>query len=215
MQEATPLPCHGPGHRARVSWSTEKEGVERSETEQKKVKLLEFGERDMGDMQESLTPQFCQDSWGLSAHPVIPEVLSQHLKRQQPLGTNRLRQIRGETHLALNTAPEPEVPPWLGQESWRPLFLAQVFPLAPAAAGSQTLRSCQGSGGWLLGAGSTAAGPGTAPSAPTWNREKGMPILLRPGWPGSSPHCSGCGEEHRWAGSPTIPAMAPAMPHPC
>lgn len=138
----------------------------------------------MGDMQESLTAQFCQESWGLSAHP---EVLPQRLKPQLPLGTDRQRQSRGETHLALNTAPEPEVPPWLGQESWRPLFQAQVFPLAPAAAGSQTLGSGQGSGGWLLGAGSTAAGPGTAPSAPTWNSEKGMPILLRPA--GQGPRC--------------------------
>lgn len=101
-------------------------------------------------------------------------------------GTNRQRQSRGETHLTLNIAPEPEVPPWTGQESLRPLFQARFLPLAPAAVGSQTLRSGRGSGGWLLEAGSTAAGPGTVPSAPTWNTEKGILILLRPGWPGSS-----------------------------
>lgn len=132
-------------------------------------------------------------------------------------GTDRQRQSRGETHLTLNTAPEPEVPPWPGQAAPRPLFQARFLPLAPAAVGSQTLRSCRGSGGWLLEAGSTAAGPGTAPSAPTWNREEDTPSYsdladqgpLCHAWP----LCSRCGEEHRWAGLPTIPAT-PALPQP-
>lgn len=187
---------------------------------------LEFKERDTGDMQAPLTPQFCLDSWGFSVcrspWSQGPSLLLRHnpaseapATPQHQLGfgdsTNRQRQSRGKTHLTLNTAPEPEVPPWPDQESPRSQFQAQVFPLAPAAAGSQTLQSCRGSGGWLLGAGSTAAGPGIAPSAPTWNRGKGNPALLNP----SAIHlalarCSRCGKELTWAGPWLLPALPQA-----
>ena len=111
------------------------------------------------------------------------------------IGTNRQRQGRGETHLTLNTAPEPEVPPW---NSLRPLLQAPFSPRAPAAAGSETRQSCRGSGGWLLGAESTAAGPGAAPSAPAWNRGKAFPSHSDPA--GCGPLCHALG--------PTAPGVA-------
>lgn len=202
---------------------------------------LEFKERDTGDMQAPLTP-LCLDSWGFSVcrspWSQGPSLLPRHNPASEAPatpqyqlgfgdGTNRQRQSRGKTHLTLNTAPEPEVPPWPDQESPRSQFQAQVFPLAPAAAGSQTLQSCRGSGGWLLGAGSTAAGPGIAPSAPTWNRGKGSPALLNrlpftwPIAPGVVRNSCGlspgsflpCPRLAGW--TPVVPAMAPALPHPC
>lgn len=162
----------------------------------------------------SLCAEVCDPRGLASCHSI-----TQHGRPWPPLSTSclwrstkRQRQSRGKTHLTLNTVPVPEVHPWPNQEPPRPLLQAQCFPLVPAASGSQILRSCQGSGGWLLGVGSTAAGPGTAPSAPAWNRGKGVPTLVRPGWPGSSlpctwPHYSRCGEEHMWARLQLPPAL--------
>lgn len=129
-------------------------------------------------------------------------------------GTDGHRQSRGETHLTLNTAPEREVAPWLGQESPRPLVQAQFSPLAPAAAEPQTLQSRQGSGGWPLGAGSTAAGPGTAPSGPTWNRE-GDPHPTQTGW--ARPLCLAPGPTAPGVVRSTrglAPRLPPALPQP-
>lgn len=128
---------------------------------------------------------------------------------------------RGDTHLARNTA--PEAPPQLAQVCLRPLLQVQPFPLAPAAAGCQTPRSCRGSAGWPLGAGSTVAVPGTAPSGPAWKGGKGIPALLRPGpiapggvrsTRGADPLAHSCLVSHRLAGLTSLPAVAPALPGP-
>ena len=110
-------------------------------------------------LQECLTPQVCMTPGPLCADARDPRgpasQQTMHLRLWPPLG--RRKQSRAETHLTLNAALEPEVPSWLGQAPQKPPLQAQHFPLAPAAAASQILRSCRGSGGWLLGAGNTGA----------------------------------------------------------
>lgn len=169
--------------------------------------FLGFGERDAGDKQESLAPRFCCDSWGPSVCPTVPGVLFQHRGPSEPSAPAGRGRAGGQTHLTLNTAPEPEARPRLGPELPRPRFPAPFSPRAPAAAGSETRQSCPGSGGRLLGAESTAAGPGTAPSAPAWNRGKAFPVLLRPA--GQGPAAPGAAWSTRRPACPPSQARLP------
>lgn len=176
------------GHSVALPWSEsqgpsilqtlgrEEESAERDQG-LKGEEFLESGET--RDRQERLTPQVCVTPGPLCADAHGPRGpashQTMHLRLWPPLG--RRKQSRAETHLTLNAALEPEVPSWLGQAPQKPPLQAQCFPLATAAVASQILRSCRGSGGWLLGAGNTGAGPGAAPSGPTWKRGKGVPTL--------------------------------------